>query len=531
MKAAIYTRISLDRSGTSQSPERQEAECRQLCERRGWEVARVFSDRNLSAFKRGVVRPEYEAMLKAVERRDVDVVVVYSLSRLARSTRELVRVIDLLDQVGGTLTAVADSIDTSTATGRAMTQIVGVFAQLEADQTRERVMSGHKQTARMGKMHGGGSRRFGYTRQMEIVPEEAAVVREMFERALAGESFWSLATDLNQRGIKTTTDGQWYARTAKQMVTAPHVAGLRVHEVAHTITDPTTKKKRRVVDSRDVYAGMWEPILTPDEHARLLEAVTRTPAARRSVKRHMLTGLITCSECGQAMKTTGFRMKNGEPFERYACVKQPGYANCGGVAVAKNSVDALVTRKVLDYVARASMAGETDTAEREQLEQVIAEDERGLSDLTMARFVHRTLTDKAFEDAQAVLNHRLSENRVRLDDLRRREEEQAGALLPGDRDALQAWWDDADLDDRRAALRAALHKVVVKPAKRRGGNRFDESRVELVWRLDFYRRAGESRWAAMTDEERQIAEAAYRAEVDAETEGDWAAEDAGTTSP
>lgn len=521
MRAAIYTRISLDRTGASQSPERQEAECRQLCERRGWEVARVFSDRNLSAFKRDVVRPEYEAMLRAVERRDVDVVVVYSLSRLARSTRELVRVIDLLDKTGGTLTAVADSIDTSTATGRAMTQIVGVFAQLEADQTRERVMSGHRQTARLGKMHGGGSRRFGYTRQMEIIPEEAEVVLEIVGRAMAGESFWSLATDLNERGVRTTTGGQWYARTVKQMVTAPHVAGIRVHEVW------AGKGPDRRLESRDVYDGEWEPIITKDEHAALLEAVTRTPAARRSVRRHLLTGLAICAVCEQAMKTTGFRMKNDQTFERYACVKQPGYANCGKVAVAKDSLDALVARQVLDYVARASMeTGENVAAQIADLEQRMAEDDRSLTELTMARFVQRTLPPAAFEAAQAELNQRRSETEARLAELRRTEADKAGALRPGDRDALQTWWDEANLDDRRAALRAALHKVVVNPAKHRGGNRFDESRVELVWRLDFYGRASKSRWAAMTEEQRQAAQATYQAEVDTETERDWTAEDA-----
>jgi site-specific DNA recombinase len=506
-RACAYVRVSLDRTGESQSPERQEDECRRLAAGRGWELTKVYADRNLSAFKKNVRRPGYEAMLTAVRAGAVDVVVVYSMSRLARSTQEVARILDLLGQHGCALASCSDPVDTSTASGRAMTQMSSVFAELEAALTQERVMSAHDRNARLGKMHGGGSRRFGYTRQSEVVPDEAAIVREVYERALTGESFYSLARDLNERDVRTTTGRQWYARTVKQMVTAPHVAGQRVH---------TVRRDGRVI-SRDVYPGTWEPILTPAEHARLLEAVTRTPAARRSVRRHLLTGLATCGVCGGAMKTTGFRMHNGKPFERYACVKQPGHDNCGHVAVTKLSLDAYVTGQVLDYVARSSMAtgGESTAQSIEDLERQLDEDDRALTELTMARFVHRTIPPVAFETTQAELNERRSQTEARLVELRRLEDERARALRPGDRAALQAWWDGASVEEQRAALRGALHEVRVNRAARRGGNRFDTSRVELRWRLDFYARAADARWSAMTDDERTAAAAAYEAAQEA----------------
>lgn len=88
----------------------------------------------------------------------------------------------------------------------------------------------------------------------------------------------------------------------------------------------------------------------------------------------------------------------------------------------------------------------------------------------------------------------------------------AGVLRPGDRESLQAWWDAATIHEQRAALRGALTDVVVNPARQRGGNQFKPERIELRWRLDFYRRAGEARWAAMTDEEREAGRRAYEAE-------------------
>ena len=54
---------------------------------------------------------------------------------------------------------------------------------------------------------------------------------------------------------------------------------------------------------------------------------------------HLLAGIIYCLECGGKMKTMGFRMRNGKPFERYQCVKNLGQVNCGKVAITKRSTD------------------------------------------------------------------------------------------------------------------------------------------------------------------------------------------------
>jgi len=110
-------RLSKDRTGET-STARQEADARALAKARGFKVVEAFSDLDLSAYRQGVVRPAYEAMLAAAQAGELDAVVVWKVDRLARSLREFVRVTEPLD-AGGALVSVNESLDTSTPMGRA----------------------------------------------------------------------------------------------------------------------------------------------------------------------------------------------------------------------------------------------------------------------------------------------------------------------------------------------------------------------------------------------------------------------------
>lgn len=93
-RAAIYTRISRDPSGQEAGVRRQEADCRQLAESRGWEVGRIFADNNRSATS-GKVRPAWNALLDTIDSGEVGALVAYSSSRLYRRPRDLHRLLEL----------------------------------------------------------------------------------------------------------------------------------------------------------------------------------------------------------------------------------------------------------------------------------------------------------------------------------------------------------------------------------------------------------------------------------------------------
>ena len=121
LRSAIYTRISQD-DGTALGVQRQEQDCRALAESRGWTVARVFTDNDVSA-TRAKVRPAYRDMLAGIEAGEFDALIVYDVDRLTRTPRELEDVIDLADRRGLALASVGGEVDLATPQGRLTARI------------------------------------------------------------------------------------------------------------------------------------------------------------------------------------------------------------------------------------------------------------------------------------------------------------------------------------------------------------------------------------------------------------------------
>jgi DNA invertase Pin-like site-specific DNA recombinase len=102
----------------------------------------VFADNGISGAKDRKDRPGLYGLLKAVARREVDMVAAWSVDRLGRSHKNLVEVLSDLHAKGVDLYLHQQGLDTSTPSGRAMFQMMGVFAEFERAINRERVLSG-----------------------------------------------------------------------------------------------------------------------------------------------------------------------------------------------------------------------------------------------------------------------------------------------------------------------------------------------------------------------------------------------------
>src|SRR5690349_18353658 len=116
-RAFVYLRQSLDRTGSGAAVERQREDCLKLCAERGWEVAQVFVDNDVSASSRKP-RPEYGRMLEAVEVGGAEVVVAWHVDRLTRRLTELEELIDLAQRTGLRIATVTGDVDLSTDAGR-----------------------------------------------------------------------------------------------------------------------------------------------------------------------------------------------------------------------------------------------------------------------------------------------------------------------------------------------------------------------------------------------------------------------------
>jgi len=138
LRAALYLRVST----TGQTVENQRRELEAAAERHGWAVAQIFKDAGISGAKGRDKRPGLDSLLKGVARRDFDLVAAWSVDRLGRSLQDLVATLGELQAKGVGLYLHQQGIDTTTPAGKALFQMLGVFAEFERAMIRERVMAG-----------------------------------------------------------------------------------------------------------------------------------------------------------------------------------------------------------------------------------------------------------------------------------------------------------------------------------------------------------------------------------------------------
>lgn len=137
-RVALYLRVST----SEQTTRNQRRELKTAADRHGWTVAAVFEDAGISGAKGRDRRPGLDAMLKAATRREFDMVAAWSVDRLGRSLTDLLATLAELHASGVGLYLHRQGLDTTTPAGKAMFQMMGVFAEFERAMIRERVMAG-----------------------------------------------------------------------------------------------------------------------------------------------------------------------------------------------------------------------------------------------------------------------------------------------------------------------------------------------------------------------------------------------------
>jgi len=181
-RVALYLRVST----AEQTTTNQRRELQAVAARHGWAVVHVFEDPAISGAKGRAERPALDALLKAVARREVDIVAAWSVDRLGRSLTDLLDLLRELHAKGVDLFLHQQGLDTSTPGGRAMFQMMGVFAEFERAMIRERVLAGLARAREEGT-------RLGRRRIEDADGAKAAAIRS----ALAsGKGIRRIARDL-----------------------------------------------------------------------------------------------------------------------------------------------------------------------------------------------------------------------------------------------------------------------------------------------------------------------------------------------
>ncbi len=150
-RAAIYARVSTKNGQTSAN---QIMRLREVAEKAGWEIVEEFVDRGISGAKGRDKRPAFDRLCKAATRREIDVVMAWSVDRLGRSLQDLVAFLNELQASGVDLYLDRQGVDTTTPGGKALFQMMGVFAEFERAMIQERVHAGLARARKQGKRLG-----------------------------------------------------------------------------------------------------------------------------------------------------------------------------------------------------------------------------------------------------------------------------------------------------------------------------------------------------------------------------------------
>lgn len=467
-QAAVYARISSDHAGEGLGVKRQEVDCRKLAAAKGWDVAAVLVDNDVSATK-AKERPAYRELLDGIRSGQFDAVLVFKADRLYRKPTDLEAFIELVEKKGIKLANVEGDVNLGTVSGRAMARVGVAMAKAEVENTSDRVTRKHLERAQNGLPHT-GKRPLGYIydktqRTLVIVPEEYKLIRRIAEELQRGRKITSIVAELNAAGIVTVRGNRWRMSNLKATLLAPVLAGKRAYK--GTLTD-----------------GNWKPILTVKEQERLrivLHHPVQQSSGGATARRHLLTGLLVCGVCGAKLYADG---PNG-----YKCSNASGGRGC--VRLAAHGADAYVIEEAIGRFKDTfdeDAPVESESALDEGLVDALLDEKLRLDqerDALSEKFSDGVLDDRGYKVAVARKDKQLAAVSAKLD---------AVTTAPGDwksafESAGELWHPDDGPPTERTLLvthdfiASLVDKITVKRAAARG-MRFNPDRVSIVWRKE-----------------------------------------------
>lgn len=463
----IYARISDDQEEEAKGVRRQIQDGLAIARVREWPTDERFHyvDNDVSAFKRKVKRPQWERMMTDLEAGAIGGIVVYDLDRFARQPKDLERALDIYaDREDLVFATVQGDINLMTPDGITMARVMVAFANKASMDTARRVKRKHLEQAQNG-IPVGGWRPAGWLNDRRTLdPFESELIKAAADQIIAGVPYNTVIREWNKVGFLTPAGNPWSHGPFRLMMMSPRLAGWR------------DLKHQPVYDEGgDRVRGQWEPILSDETHTALLRVMKDEKRGQKQErpgkKKYLLAGIVQCGVCFSAMRgnTGGAKMPGRHYYQCPSPISSTG--SCGGTAASGIEVDRLITELFHAQGAEQRTAVVDDSARiavlAAELEEVMGKIRQLGTDFGTgaipAEFVNAALAP-------------LNESRARLaDEL----DKLNAAKLRGDlnRHLGAQPWEDLTMDEQRALIASQFPSVLIMPATRRMGPKFDAERV------------------------------------------------------
>ncbi len=380
MRAAIYARFSSDRQD-ERSIEDQARLCRELAERLGAAVGDTYADYGISGAHLAS-RPQALRLIADLRAKRFDLVLAEALDRISRDQEDTAHLWKRVTFAGAKLVTVAEGEISELHVG-----LKGTMNALFLKDLAQKVRRG--QRGRIAQKRAAGGLSYGYkvvreldgrgelVRGLRAIDEpQAAVVRRIFERYVAGESARAIAAALNAEGVTAPFGGRWNASTinghaqrGNGILSNQLYVGRLIYNRVGMVKDPETGRRvsrlnspkdwviENVPDLRIVEDALWEAA-----QARK-RAIAGAPLSQRRRPPHLLSGLVRCGDCGGPLVI--------HDRDRLACSRHREQGTCANgrtiarVALERRVLEGLKAKLLSPAAVRAAL--ETYHAERQRL--------------------------------------------------------------------------------------------------------------------------------------------------------------------
>lgn len=474
---------------------RQREDVYELAQARRAHIHRIYEDNDTSAYKRRVMRKDFEEMVLDLRNGLISGILAYNIDRIARQPRDLERLIDIYEEARRPMIfgTTAGEYDLTTDDGRFQARIyVAIANKFSADAAR-RISRQKLADATDGKPHK-GQRAFGWKDTERLDEQEAELLRQARQDVVDGKTIATLHKEWTARGIRSpqTPAGKTIGYSSVRYVLRnPRLCGYRAYvpqEVRERSgrVDPVEHLVERT-DGTPVI-GRWDPIFTPAEWGELidvLDARKNTGRGRRAgttVTERLLAGIARCAKCGSGLHSAVYA-KGTPSSERYGYyyVCRTANGGCGRLSRSGPPAEEYVEKAFLDNLKGQShraqpasdedleLAGAKKTLEQIEADKAEARQLRADDLFSLREFAReiRRLEDKERDTREKV--SALSETVVRAGT--------AAARIVRD-------WENYTVDMRRQEIRRSIEAVVISGAGKGGAQRglFRQDLLEIVWK-------------------------------------------------
>ncbi|MFS0837226.1 recombinase family protein [Paenibacillus sp. 1P03SA] len=423
MRVVLYIRVSTDdQARDGFSIEAQKRKLISYCDSQDWTVTDVYIDEGFSA--KDLNRPEMKRMLEDLEDNKFDMVLVYKLDRLTRSTADCDKLLKLFESHKVMFQSSTESFETRTATGRLFIRLISDLAQWERENIAERVRFGMEQMVTEGRRPG-GRYPYGYTKEGVLIPEEAAVIRRIRDMYMKDNlSLKKIAVTLVQEGV-TRRGYDWTKSSVSLTLENIYYAGIIRFGSKMANGKYVNRKKELRTEILDS-VGSHEPVWTLDEFNEHLEILrARSNSGYSRLGDYWFTGLLKCGKCGSGMfgRLTNERIRKDGSRARvvyYMCRRKWANKSCTMPIIRQKHVEHLLFEFIESIIIDPNITEEKMKkvkSERKNKEKEIQKHKRNIEETQerMKKWQYMFVNDLISADD---LRERLNEERVKESELK-----------------------------------------------------------------------------------------------------------------